>query len=431
MKKYYLETYGCQMNFAESASLENDFGKYGWQATDSPEEASAIILNSCSVRQSAEERVWGRLGFLKKYAEQSRPVSFVLTGCLADHYGEKIRERFPFVNFVIGNTGKGRLAEMLTQLNENPHETDPAAGYRFAFSSDHSVPGEFKAFVPIMHGCNNFCTYCIVPYVRGREISRNPEEIIDEINTLVRKGVREITLLGQNVNSYSWNNRSFGELLREICTRTDVRWLRFVSSHPKDLSDDVIACMAEFPQICKSLHLPVQHGSDSILKAMNRRYTRSDYLNLVRRIRRAMPEITLTTDLLIGFPGETENDLQETMTLIDEVRFDDAFTYFYNPRIGTKAAEMEGQLSEEIKKERLQRVIDFQRQISLKEKERFLNRTVTVLAEGRSKKNPDEILGRTEQNNMVVFSGGDDIIGQFIDVKLVSLSGTTYKGVCL
>lgn len=431
MKKYYLETYGCQMNFAESASLENDFGKYGWQATSSPEEAAAIILNTCSVRQSAEERVWGRLGFLKKYAEQPHPVSLILTGCLADHYGDKIRERFPFVNFVIGNTGKGRLAEMVTQLTENPHETDPAAGYRFSFSSDHSVPGEFKAFVPIMHGCNNFCTYCIVPYVRGREISRNPEEIIEEIKTLLQKGVCEITLLGQNVNSYSWNNRSFDWLLREICCRTNVQWLRFVSSHPKDLSDAVIACMAEFPQICKSLHLPVQHGSDSILKAMNRRYTRNDYLNLVQRIRQAMPEITLTTDLLIGFPGETENDLADTMKLICDVRFDDAFTYFFNPRVGTKAAKMEGQLPEEVKKERLQRVIDLQRRISLQEKERFLNRTVTVLAEGRSKKNPGEILGRTEQNNMVVFSGKDDIIGKFVTVKLVSLSGTTYKGVCL
>lgn len=431
MKKYYLETYGCQMNFAESASLENDFGKYGWQSTDSPEEASAIILNTCSVRQSAEERVWGRLGFLKKYAEQStRPVSLVLTGCLADHYGEKIRNRFPFVNFVVGNNGKGRLAEMLTQLTENPHETDPAAvGYRF--SSDHSVPGEFKAFVPIMHGCNNFCTYCIVPYVRGREISRNPEDIISEIDTLLQKGVCEITLLGQNVNSYSWNGRSFDWLLKEICNRTNVRWLRFVSSHPKDLSDAVIACMTEFPQICKSLHLPVQHGSDNILKAMNRKYSKKDYLDLVNRIRKAMPDITLTTDLLIGFPGETEDDLKETLDLIREVRFDDAFTYFYNPRIGTKAAEMPNQLSEETKKERLQRVIDFQREISLKEKERFLNRVVTVLAEGRSKKNSGEILGRTEQNNMVVFSGKDDIIGQFVNVKLLSLSGTTYKGVCL
>lgn len=430
MKKYYLETYGCQMNFAESASLENEFKQKGWAETKNPQEAEALILNTCSVRKSAEERVWGRLGFLKQFTEQQRPVSLVLTGCLADHYGETIRERFPFVNQIIGNQKKAALVSILTDLTENTKEIDPAAAYEYSFFRDHSVTGEFKAFVPIMHGCNNFCTYCIVPYVRGREISRKPQEILDEINALTEKGVAEVTLLGQNVNSYQSNNRSFDWLLKKICTHTNIRWLRFVSSHPKDLTESVIECMAQFPQICKSLHLPVQHGSNRILTAMNRRYTREGYLDLVKRLRDRIPEIALTTDLLIGFPGETEEDLRDTVDLIEQVGFDDAFTYFYNPRVGTKAAEMPDQLSEEVKKERLQRIIDIQRTLSLQQRKQFLNRTVNVLAESVSKKNTDEILGRTEQNNMVVFPGNKNQIGKFVSVKLLSLEGTTYKGVC-
>ena len=399
MKKYYLETYGCQMNFAESAALENALKERGWQPSENPEEAHAIVLNTCSVRKSAEERVWGRLGFFKSTL-RGKSVSLVLSGCLADHYGEEIRRRFPFVDCVAGNAEKSRLPEILDQLTENRGEIDLERSSVFAFGGNHLIPGSFKAFVPIMHGCNNFCTYCIVPYVRGREISRNPEEIINEINELTEKGVMEITLLGQNVNSYASNKRSFAWLLKEICSFSSVKWLRFVSSHPKDLSDEIIAAMAEFPQICKSLHLPVQHGANNILSAMNRCYTKEYYLSLVSRIRRQMPEIALSTDLLVGFPGETEADLEETLQLIREVGFEDAFTYFFNPRTGTKAAEMKGQLSEEVKKERLGRVIELQREISVREKTKRLGKTVTVLAEEVSKKNGFEILGRTEQNSI-------------------------------
>ncbi len=427
MKKYYLETYGCQMNFAESAALENALKERGWQPSENPEEAHAIVLNTCSVRKSAEERVWGRLGFFKSTL-RGKSVSLVLSGCLADHYGEEIRRRFPFVDCVAGNAEKSRLPEILDQLTENRGEIDLEHSSVFAFGGNHFVPGSFKAFVPIMHGCNNFCTYCIVPYVRGREISRNPEEIINEINGLTEKGVQEITLLGQNVNSYASNGRLFGQLLAEICSLTPVKWLRFVSSHPKDLSDEIIDTMAEFPQICKSLHLPVQHGANNILSAMNRCYTKEYYLSLVSRIRRQMPEIALSTDLLVGFPGETEADLEETLQLIREVGFEDAFTYFFNPRTGTKAAEMKGQLSEEVKKERLGRVIELQREISVRKKTKRLGKTVTVLAEEVSKKNGFEILGRTEQNSMVVFPGKSGIIGSFVRVKLLSLSGTTYRG---
>lgn len=415
------------MNFAESAALENALKERGWQPSENPEEAHAIVLNTCSVRKSAEERVWGRLGFFKS-ALREKSVSLVLSGCLADHYGEEIRRRFPFVDCVAGNAEKSRLPEILDQLTENRGEIDLERSSVFAFGGNHLIPGSFKAFVPIMHGCNNFCTYCIVPYVRGREISRNPEEIINEINELTEKGVMEITLLGQNVNSYASNKRSFAWLLKEICSLSSVKWLRFVSSHPKDLSDEIIDTMAEFPQICKSLHLPVQHGANNILSAMNRCYTKEYYLSLVSRIRRQMPEIALSTDLLVGFPGETEADLEETLQLIREVGFEDAFTYFFNPRTGTKAAEMKGQLSEEVKKERLGRVIELQREISVREKTKRLGKTVTVLAEEVSKKNGFEILGRTEQNSMVVFPGKSGIIGSFVRVKLLSLSGTTYRG---
>ena len=415
------------MNFAESAALENALKERGWQPSENPEEAHAIVLNTCSVRKSAEERVWGRLGFFKSTL-RGKSVSLVLSGCLADHYGEEIRRRFPFVDCVAGNAEKSRLPEILDQLTENRGEIDLERSSVFAFGGNHFIPGSFKAFVPIMHGCNNFCTYCIVPYVRGREISRNPEEIINEINELTEKGAMEITLLGQNVNSYTSNKRLFAWLLKEICSFSSVKWLRFVSSNPKDLSAEIIATMAEFPQICKSLHLPVQHGANNILSAMNRCYTKEYYLSLVSRIRRQMPEIALSTDLLVGFPGETEADLEETLQLIREVGFEDAFTYFFNPRTGTKAAEMKGQLSEEVKKERLGRVIELQREISVREKTKRLGKTVTVLAEEVSKKNGFEILGRTEQNSMVVFPGKSGIIGSFVRVKLLSLSGTTYRG---
>ncbi len=284
-----------------------------------------------------------------------------------------------------------------------------------------------------MHGCNNFCSYCIVPYVRGREVSRNPNEIFRELETVKERGVKEVTLLGQNVNSYRYEGpegtMDFPSLLREIVHRyPGLPWIRFLTSHPKDLSEEVIDCLATYPQLCKHLHLPVQHGSNRILHLMNRKYTRETYLNLVDRLRTRIPSISLTTDILIGFPGETEEDFQATLDLIETVRFDDAFTYYYNPREGTAAYKLPDDVPLEVKLERLQTVIDLQRRIGRENKKKRIHSKVKVLVEEVSKMKSTELLARTERDEMVVLPGPPDWIGTFREVELLSLKGNTFRG---
>ena len=308
--------------------------------------------------------------------------------------------------------------------------------YRFASLS--LEPGAFSSFVPIMNGCNNFCAYCIVPYVRGREVSRPLTEIFDEIKVLGSYGVKEITLLGQNVNSYLCEDAEFGRvdfprLLELICrkieeTGSPIKWIRFDSSHPKDLSDRLIQVMAKEEKICKHIHLPVQHGSTKILQRMNRRYTREHYLELVQKIRAAMPDISLTTDIMIGFPGETEADFEEAYSLMKEVGYEDAFMYYYNPREGTPAATWPDQISLETKKERLQKIIDLQLVITQAEMEKQVGKTITVLADKTTLENPNELLGKTERDERVAFAADKSLIGSFVRVRLTSLNGHTFKG---
>nr|MBP7495485.1 tRNA (N6-isopentenyl adenosine(37)-C2)-methylthiotransferase MiaB [Spirochaetales bacterium] len=292
------------------------------------------------------------------------------------------------------------------------------------------------AFVPIMHGCNNFCSYCIVPYVRGREISRSPEEIFQELTDLQQKGVQEIILLGQNVNSYRYEREGvlldFPGLLRRIVKEFPyIGWIRFLTSHPKDLSDEMIRCLEEIPQLCKHLHLPVQHGSSPILRRMNRKYTREEYLDLVEKIRNRIPEISLTTDILIGFPGETEKDFLDTVNLLETVRFDDAFTYYYNPREGTQAYEMEDSVPRSVKLERLGKIIDLQKRIGKENKEQRIGHRVKVLVEEVSKIKNTELLARTERDEMVVVPGPQEWIGKFRWVVLTELKGNTFLGKCV
>lgn len=459
--KYFFETYGCQMNKAESSSVEQILIQRGWTCAENPENADLVIINTCSVRATAETRIHGRLGWfsaLKKSQKKQNknPVTVVVMGCMAQRLLESLKKQFPVVDYVVGNFQKPFFAEIFEAVENGKKVTQLEETPVYSFASTSYEEGTFSAFVPIMHGCNNFCTYCIVPYVRGREISRNPQEILAEIDQLSAHGVKEITLLGQNVNSFCWNQTKnisqtasdfsdktakledkmifFPELMKMIAehlkkTNSPIKWVRFMSSHPKDLSDELIQVISEEEVLCKHIHLPVQHGSSEILQRMNRRYTRQNYLDLVDRIRAKIPEVSLTTDILIGFPGETEEEFEETVSLMKEVNYLAAYMYYYNPREGTPACSYENQVPMEIKKKRLAKIIDIQQEITKVEMKKQLGKTVKVLVENVSRDNENEMLGRTSCDERVVFEACKDLIGSFVDVKLESLSGNTFKGI--
>ena len=429
-RRYFIETYGCQMNVAESKAIENALTDAGWSPGASEYEADLILLNTCSVRNTAENRIWGRLGYYKTI-KKDRSFLLGVMGCMTERLGAEIRKNAPEVDILIGTFGKSDFVSSILSDTLVSGE-DFIGNSEYKFAEHHSVSGEFQAMLPIMHGCNNFCTYCIVPHVRGREISREPGQIIRELHTIQDEGRVEVTLLGQNVNSYHFEKSgvlNFADLLKNIINKTEIPWIRFISSHPKDLSDELLQVISDNPRICRHIHLPVQHGSSYILKQMNRKYSREDYLALVKKMRDAIPDLSLTTDILIGFPGESEEDFKQTKELIREVRFNDAFTYQYNAIKNTAAYEMDGHLSQEVKGERLAEIIEIQRAISFEEKKRFIGTRARVLVERVSKKSIKELLGRTENNNMVVFSGKEDLIGSMCDIKINKLSGNTFSGV--
>ena len=459
--KYFFETYGCQMNKAESSSVEQILIQRGWTCAENPENADLVIINTCSVRATAETRIHGRLGWfsaLKKSQKKQNknPVTVVVMGCMAQRLLESLKKQFSVVDYVVGNFQKPFFAEIFEAVENGKKVTQLEETPVYSFASTSYEEGTFSAFVPIMHGCNNFCTYCIVPYVRGREISRNPQEVLAEIDQLSAHGVKEITLLGQNVNSFCWNQTKnisqtasdfsdktakledkmifFPELMKMIAehlkkTNSPIKWVRFMSSHPKDLSDELIQVISEEEVLCKHIHLPVQHGSSEILQRMNRRYTRQNYLDLVERIRAKIPEVSLTTDILIGFPGETEENFEQTVSLMQEVNYLSAYMYYYNPREGTPACTYENQVPMEIKKKRLAKIIDIQQEITKVEMKKQLGKTVKVLVENVSRDNQTEMLGRTSRDERVVFKADNSLIGNFVDVKLETLSGNTFKGI--
>jgi tRNA-2-methylthio-N6-dimethylallyladenosine synthase len=454
---YFFETYGCQMNSAESAALDLVCRERGWTAAADGEGADLVLLNTCSVRRTAETRVMGRLALYaalkKKRKAASRGPCLVVAGCMAERLGEKLKESCPAVDYVMGTSARSVFPLILEALEKSragegpplaPRLPPPAAEKpAFAFSSSHLEEGRFRSFVPIMHGCNNFCSYCIVPYVRGPEISRDPASILAEIRFLEQHGVREITLLGQNVNSYRWEGPlpeeaspsaasalCFPGLLRLVARKVEggpVRWVRFLSANPGDFSSETVAVMAEHPVFCRHLHLPVQHGSDSILAAMNRRYTGEQYLELIRSIRAAMPDISFSTDILVGFPGETARDLEETLALMSKVKFLYAYMYHFNPREGTAACGLPGRIGEELKRERLGRVIALQKEHTRELLKSRLGRRTKALVEGISRKNADELIARTERDEMVAAPGTPSLIGHFAELTLSGLRGNTFR----
>jgi len=428
-KRVWLETYGCQMNKAESESLLLDLARDGWSAAGSEEDADLVILNTCSVRETAEDRVRGRLGHYRS-VKRTRQFTLVLTGCMAERLKGALGEQHPEIDIVVGTFQKRGIVQAVRQASGGLQQLR-ADGGEYSFAALHSTGGP-RAYVPIMHGCDNFCSYCIVPYVRGREVSRRPGEILAEIRLLDERGAREVTLLGQNVNSYLYEGPdgtvSFSTLLAMAAAEArTIRWIRFLTSHPRDLSDGILEVMARDPRFCRHIHLPLQSGSDRVLARMNRGYTAGQYLERVQKIRSALTEAAITTDILIGFPGESDGDFEDTLALMETVGFDDAFTYYYNPREGTPAFGMAEALPDALKLSRLSTVIERQRGIAARRAAQRLGVKALVLVEGISKKSPGELLARTEWDAMVVFPGPTTIIGEFAEVTLQSLSGSTFR----
>ena len=433
--KYLFETYGCQMNLAESAALAMAGREMGWEETTDFSEADLVLLNTCSVRATAERRVYGRLAHYAAL-KKKRGFTLVVAGCMAQRLGENLKDKYPAVDYVMGTYARARFPLILEAAGQGRAYVESGETPQFAFSSLHHNRSEspFRSFVPIMHGCNNYCSYCVVPYLRGPEVSRDPAAILREIRLVGERGVREVTLLGQNVNSYSWDDGrlNFPGLLERIAsslTGDGVRWVRFLSSHPKDLSPRAIEVLAANPVFCRHIHLCVQHGSNRILGAMNRRYTREQYLDLVGSLRSALPGTSLSTDILVGFPGETEGDLQATLDLMEEVKFLYAYMYHYNPREGTAAYSLPGRIGEDVKKERLSRVIALQKRHTTEILQSRVGAEVTVLIEGISRKNADELIGRTERDEMVVVPASRGSLGSFVKVTLSSLRGNTFRSI--
>jgi len=431
---YFFETYGCQMNSAESAALVLVCRERGWTVAPDGESADLVLLNTCSVRLTAEKRALGRIALYASLKKKlSRSFALVVAGCMAQRMGEGLKKKFPAVDYVMGTASRSMFPLILEAVEKKTDIImDDMTPPQFSFSSSHLEEGQFRSFVPIMHGCNNFCSYCVVPYVRGREVSRDPKLITEEIRLVGERGVREITLLGQNVNTYNWNGGEldFAGLLRLAAAEADtsgVKRLRFLSANPRDFSRETIQVMAEHRVFCRHLHLCVQHGSNRILQAMNRGYTREHYLSLVNEIHRSMPEISLSTDILVGFPGEQEEDLEATLELMEEVRFLYAYMYHYNPREGTAAYNLPDRVSEETKRERLSRVIALQKKHTSALLKKRIGSREFVLIEGISRKNADELVTRTERDEMVVAPGPASMIGSFTWLTLSSLRGNTFR----
>ena len=427
-------SFGCQMNARDSEKLRGILDTAGFINTDDEDEADLVIYNTCTVRDNADQHVYGRLGHLNSVKKKKPGMIIGLCGCMMqeDHVVAKIKKSYPFVKLIFGTHNLYAFPELLVRtLNEDKRVIDIRQETKvFPESLPVKRKHFFKSGVNIMYGCNNFCSYCIVPYVRGREISRTPEEILDEVRRLVADGCVEIMLLGQNVNSYGKTlpeKTTFAELLREVCKIDGLRRLRFMTSHPKDLSDELIEVMAENPIICHHMHLPVQSGSDTILKKMNRHYDRAKYLDTVRKLRKAIPDISFTTDIIVGFPGETEEDFEDTLSLVREVGFDSAFTFIYSKRKGTPAAEMENQVPEEVVKKRFKRLLDVVKITAEERCARFTGKVMDVLVEEENRE-PGLVTGRIEHNIVVHLPGDASMIGKIVPVLLRECRGFYYFG---
>lgn len=422
---YEIRVFGCQMNELESEQLAGMLDEMGYARAVPGEQADVIVFDTCCVRENAEEKIYGHLGLLKP-SEGSKKSVVAITGCMMQqsHVVEKIKKSYRHVGIVFGTHNLYTFPELLYKyLTQGKRVFDVWDTEGEIIEGTPITRSEkVKAWVSIMLGCNNFCSYCIVPYVRGRERSRNKEDIIDEVKRLAEAGYKEITLLGQNVNSYGndlGKKDAFADLLYALNEIEGIERIRFMTSHPKDLSDSLITAIKELPKLCEHLHLPFQSGSSRILKEMNRKYTKEQYLELVNKVRESIPGISFTTDIIVGFPGETEEDFLDTLDVVKKVRFDQAFTFLYSKRTGTRAAKLENQVSEEVKKERFQRLIEVQNAIGEEINKTYEGQTVEVLVEGKSRNNDAIYTGRTRKYKLVNFTCDEDMTGKLVKVKVI------------
>ena len=435
-KKYCVVTYGCQMNLHESEKISGILNGMGMSAVNEPENADVVVFNTCCIRDTAERRALGNIGKMKELKKKNKNLLIVVTGCMTQQNGfaENMKERYQYVDVILGTHNisdlenqirirlekKKRVAAVLDTDGYIDDETTPVTRTSFP-----------NAWVNINYGCNNFCTYCIVPYVRGRERSRDMKSIISECEKLINDGYKEITLLGQNVNSYGNDvpdeNVNFANLLREVAKINGKFRIRFMTSHPKDLTEDVVKAIRDNDKICNNIHLPIQAGSNSVLKNMNRRYTREHYLGLIDMIRRYLPDCGITTDIMVGFPYETEEDFLDTMDIVEKVRFSTAFTFIYSVRKGTKAAEMP-QIPYEIKQNRIKRLIARQNEITEEISKDYVGNVYEILVEGMQEKKNGYVVGRTESGRLVSAKGDESMIGEFKNVKITAVKNAQLLG---
>lgn len=435
-KKYCVVTYGCQMNLHESEKISGILSGMGMSAVNEPENADVVVFNTCCIRDTAERRALGNIGKMKELKKKNKNLLIVVTGCMTQQNGfaENMKERYQYVDVILGTHNisdlenqirirlekKKRVAAVIDTDGYIDDETTPVTRTSFP-----------NAWVNINYGCNNFCTYCIVPYVRGRERSRDMKSIISECEKLINDGYKEITLLGQNVNSYGNDvpdeNVNFANLLREVAKIDGKFRIRFMTSHPKDLTEDVVKAIRDNDKICNNIHLPIQAGSNSVLKNMNRRYTREHYLGLIDMIRRYLPDCGITTDIMVGFPYETEEDFLDTMDIVEKVRFSTAFTFIYSVRKGTKAAEMP-QIPYEIKQNRIKRLIARQNEITEEISKDYVGNVYEILVEGMQEKKNGYVVGRTESGRLVSAKGDESMIGEFKNVKITAVKNAQLLG---
>jgi tRNA-2-methylthio-N6-dimethylallyladenosine synthase len=422
---YFIQTFGCQMNDHDSAAIASMMEGAGYVPAEGPADAGVILVNTCAIREKAEQKAYSQIGRWRLLKKERPGLIIGVGGCMAQSEGEKVFTRVPFVDFVFGTQTMHQIPEMVQKVRERKKrpvwtgmQADPASMEKLYV---HTRGEGLKAFITVMQGCDNYCSYCIVPFVRGRELSRFSSEIVAEARRLAASGVREITLLGQNVNSYGLkggDGADFAELIRRVSTVEGIKRIRFTTSHPKDLTDDLIAIFAQEKKAMPHIHLPLQSGSDEVLKAMNRRYTSGHYLELVEKLRRARPDIAITTDLIVGFPGESDEDFQATLAIMRKVVFDGLFSFKFSPRKGTKAFDMADTVPEGVKEERLAVLQALQQEHTILKNRECVGGIYEVLVEGRSKAGKGQLTGRTPHNRIVNFEGPEELAGREVLVKV-------------
>ncbi len=432
-KYYHITTYGCQMNVHESEKIAGILSGLGYTACENIEDSDIAVFNTCCIRENAENHAFGNIGMLKKLKANKRDMIIAVGGCLTQQIGkaDTLHEKFPYVDIIFGTHNLNKLKELILKKQKQKK-----AVIEIEDSEGSICEGEKplrtsypNAWINITYGCNNFCSYCIVPYVRGRERSRRSEDIISEAKELIAQGYKEITLLGQNVNSYAngTEDMSFPELLKRVAQTEGKFRLRFMTSHPKDFSEELAKVIAENPKICHAVHLPVQSGSDSVLKAMNRKYTSADYIKKIEILKKYVPDCAVTTDLIVGFPNESEQDFNDTLNLVKKVGFASAFTFVYSKREGTVAAKMDGQIPEEVSKARIMKLIELVNSQTREQTSHYIGKTVEILCEDYDAKR-EKYLGRDEYGRMAYFSSADNKIGEFVSVKISAANGMSLAG---